>query len=380
VLRGRGRGRRLTSATAILSILLLAPVAATAADDLRDHDRTGTSTPDAPDVMAKWGGRGSEAPVVPDPGQVFVGYDGHLYTKAGWTVGGRHGARYLGEELDSACFTGDRLQDDMQRLAQFAKIIRDSGRTVIFTVAPSKSAVYKKDLPRVMPHGSCDTTGIAAQDRILDNFTDPSYLPTRPYLSRLMDSGEPAYWRLDSHWTTVGSTRWGHAVARRLDPAVAASQRYKETERTHIPDIAFVVGNMSIHESEEARATVTKVRSRPTSGSPKYNVEALSGFDLSWTSRPKRGFKPRAKTWPGHTLLLGDSFTYVGMESLIPLFRHGRYMWTGHVDTDDLIDAVAASDPVVIEVAQRYVANSLLAYPSTQAQLALTLARAGRPD
>ena len=162
-----------------------------------------------PDTASKWGGLGSEDPVLRSDENTFTGYDGATYSRAGWTVKGRRGAVYLGEEFDSACLTGDRFGQALGRLAQFARVIRASGRTVIFTVAPSKSAVYKKDLPTSMPHGSCDAQGIAAQDRVLDTFSDPSYIPLRKQMATMMDRGTPAYWRLDSHWTTVGSTRWG---------------------------------------------------------------------------------------------------------------------------------------------------------------------------
>lgn len=321
--------------------------------------------------MAKFGGRGSEEPVVASAENTFVGYNGRTYQRAGWTVRGRHGAVYLGEEFDSACLTGTEFGDALDRVARFVKIIRASGRKVVFTVAPSKSAVYKQDLPKNLPHGICDEQGIAAQDQALDTFSDRSYVGMRKPLAGLMARGVPVYWRLDSHWTTLGSTRWGQAVAQRLDPAIAKIQRYRKTTRRHIPDIAYVLGNMSTHEKEQARATVTKVRSRADAGSPGYNVETLTGFDLRWSSLPKK------KVWPGHTLLLGDSFTYLGMESLIPLFRHGRFMWTGHVDNGDLIQAVTQSDTVVIEVAQRYVPTSQLGDPSIQLQLALALATSG---
>jgi len=366
------RGRRLAIAVAALSITLL-PVTATAADRRDDDTNRDGATQPYRDAAAKFGGRGSEGPVVPDPTSLFLGYDGGIYSKAGWTVKGRRGAVYLGEEFDSACLTGDKFKHSLKRVANFAKIIRSSGRRVIFTVAPSKSAVYKRDLPlaKRMPHGSCDADGIKAQDKVLDTFKDPSYINLRSFLADQMKAKIPVYWTLDSHWTTLGSTQWGQAVAYTLDPAIQKRQRYKKTRRTHIPDIAYVIGNMNVHETQKALRTVTKVTSTPDPGSPPYSVKTLTGFDLSWTTTPQR------KVWPGRTLLMGDSFTYLGMESLIPLFNHGRFMWTGHVDNTDLIQGIVESDTVVIEVAQRYVATSLLGDPATQ--LALTLALAASP-
>ena len=310
-------------------------------------------------------------PPLPPLPNLFLGYNGGIYDGSGWTVRGRHGTVYLGEEFDSACMTGDRFDTELSQIARFAQLIRQSGSRVIFTVTPSKTAVNKRDLPKQMPHGDCDKQGIAAQDKILDSFTDPSYLPIRKTLERLTAAKYPVYWKLDSHWTTLGSTLWGHAVAQELNPAIAKVQRYKKAKRTHVPDIAYVTGQTGVTESEVALKTKTKVRT--TYAAPGYSYKKLTGFDISWTNRPKK------KTWPGQTLLLGDSFTYLGMESLIPLFRSGRYMWLGHVDNLAVVQAVAESDTVVIEVAQRYVANSGLGDPLVQAQLVAALLAAPRP-
>jgi hypothetical protein len=132
-----------------------------------------------------------------------------------------------------------------------------------------------------------------------------------------------------------------------------------------VPDIAYVVGRTDIEETEEARLTRTRVRT--TFEAPGYRYDTLTGFDISWSNRPAR------KTWPGRTLLLGDSFTYLGMESLVPLFRQARFMWLGHVNNVDIVRAVTESDTVVIEVAQRYVANSWLADPLVDTLLGVAL-------
>lgn len=345
---------------------LLVPLSAVASDDA-GRDRSPTPYPD---TAAKFGGRGTEEAVIPPLDRMFIGYDGWIYTRAGWTVKGQHGTVYLGEEFDSACVTGDNFDDALDRIGTFVKMIRASGRRVIFTITPSKTAINKRDLPVAMPHGDCDVNGIRAQDQILDSYQDASFIPIRSTLERLTAQKVPVYWKLDSHWTTVASTMWGQTVAQHLDPRIAKFQRYKLSTRTHVPDIAYVIGQQGVYETEQARLTKTKVRTE--FAPPGYHHVNLTGFDLNWTNRPKK------KTWPGKTLLLGDSFTYLGMESLIPLFRNGRYMWIGHVDNSDIVDAVAESDTVIIEVAQRYVATSWLGDPGVQAQLALALAAAPR--
>ena len=360
----RTPGWRVAAALVLLPTLLAVGVAS--ADP-------GPSTPSAPEAADRWGGRGLEGPILPrDDKNQFLGQDGQLHDSAGWTVRGRRGTVYLGEEFDSACYHGGtKLEQAMGRLARFARLIENSGRRVVFTVPPGKSAVNKRDLPRRLPHGACDADGLAAQDRVLDTFTDRNYLPMRSRLKALADRRAQAYWDLDSHWTTVGSTRWGQSLAKALDPRVARLQRYRAGTRTHVPDIAFLIGQQDVYETAPARLTKTRVRVSPARGSVAYDVETLTGYDLSWQTSPV------SRTWPGRTLLLGDSFTYVGMESLMPLFQHGRFMWIGHTGTDAMIQAVIESDTVVVEVVQRYVPSSLVTKPATQLQLALALTTAG---
>src|SRR4051794_23033127 len=106
-------GRRTAAAVAVISALLLLPVHVSA-----------TGAGGNPVLPVPRAGD----PVIPDipglPGSdptTFVGWDGQVYDKSGWTVAGKHGSRYLGEEFDSACYTGDRLSQDMARMAKFAQ-------------------------------------------------------------------------------------------------------------------------------------------------------------------------------------------------------------------------------------------------------------------
>ena len=101
---------------------------------------------------------------------------------------------------------------------------------------------------------------------------------------------------------------------------------------------------------------------------------ASGADDFRWISRPAR------KTWPGHTLLLGDSFTMVGLDSLAPLFRHGRFLWNKNNNEEVIAAAVAASDTVVIEVYQTFLGGSPLGSISVAqgAQEGAAPARAGR--
>ena len=75
----------------------------------------------------------------------------------------------------------------------------------------------------------------------------------------------------------------------------------------------------------------------------------------------------------GNTLLLGDSFTYRGLSVLMPLFRHGRFLWIDAVHNNELLAAIPKADTVVIEIVQRYVGVSMLVQDSFRQQVTQAL-------
>jgi alginate O-acetyltransferase complex protein AlgJ len=286
----------------------------------------------------------------------FVGIDGQVHEAAPWTVQGRHHTLYFGQDLDVACMYGGRLEKQFTRLAKVAQVIASSGRQVVFTVAPNKASVNKRDLRKVpLPHGRCTRQGLAAQDRLLDGFEDPHYLSMRRSLADLADRRVPVYWRMDTHWTTLGNTRWAEEIARGLDPALERRQTYEPGVRTINPDVAYFKGDRETRETAPARLTTTPVKVRTAPGSDEFDVTLGITADHSWNTRPEH------LTWPGRTLLVGDSFTYVTLESLRPLFRHGRFLWAARIPNDTIIRAIRRADTVVLEVLQRWLAISPLA-------------------
>ena len=78
-------------------------------------------------------------------------------------------------------------------------------------------------------------------------------------------------------------------------------------------------------------------------------------FDHSWVSRPAR------LTWPGDTLVVGDSFGIHVLENLRPLFRRGRFMWVNHTGAEAVVDAIRDAETVVLEVYQTGAGESVMA-------------------
>ena len=78
---------------------------------------------------------------------------------------------------------------------------------------------------------------------------------------------------------------------------------------------------------------------------------------------------------PGRTLLIGDSFSYAGIDLAMPLFERGAFAWFQYFDTAALARQIRASDTVVVEVSQRTLTHSSVATAAFVDQVEAALAR-----
>ena len=292
--------------------------------------------------------------------ETFIGIDGLSHLVSPVAIPGKDGYIYIGADFDTACAFGAHLRPAMTRLSRLANILEKAGKRVFFTVAPNKSVVLKGKLPTDPPQGACSRRGMNVQAKLLDRYKDPRYIPIR---EALVGAPHP-YWRTDSHWNTIGTTVFAQHLALALDPTLARQQSYRKTKRTQLGDLSHYVPGVGA-ETEVARVPNNGVRTKPTRGSAAYDpsLEAVH-TELSWTSKPVR------RTYPGRTLILGDSFTYVASEALTNLFRRGRFMWVGFQDSiEEYSSAIKEADTVVFSVVQRYATITPLADRAFQDEL-----------
>lgn len=274
----------------------------------------------------------------------FQGIDGLTYPSAPTVVDTPSGL-FFGPDFDLACMYGADA-GPMKQMSRLARLIERSGRRVIWTGAPSKTSVLFDELSAAdLPHGSCDWTGQRAQDRTIDRYQDPNYLPIRKTLT---ESRHQVYWRTDPHWTTVGGSIWARAIAAELDPRLGREQRYSYGTETAV-GLFNSLRDIEVAETVETAMPAGRVHTRTA----KNSVQQWAGYptgvsDYAWNSRPAK------RTWPGRTLVFGDSFSFYALPNLLPLFRHGRWMWLGVVDLDDAAAAIKDADTVILEVYQSF--------------------------
>jgi alginate O-acetyltransferase complex protein AlgJ len=290
-------------------------------------------------------GEGDPYRVEPPTG-TFTGIDGILYNSAPQVVDGLGGELFYGPDFDVACGVGAGYISSMRAMTKLAKVIEKSGRQAIWTGAPSKTSVLSDSLDvSQLPHGRCDRRGLREQRKLIDSYDDPNFLSL---IGKLSDDPRQVYWRTDPHWTSVGGAVSAKSVAGHLDRRLGKRQRYTLGTETRM-------GLFSIWRGEDTPETLqtalpaTAVRSRTA----RKSVEDYTGYpaivlDHSWTSSPVR------RTWPGHTLLLGDSMMLLALANMRPVFRHGRYMWVEHMRIEDVVAAIVKADTVVLEVLQTF--------------------------
>lgn len=293
----------------------------------------------------------------------FIGFDGQQYAHQPTAVEGRDGALFIGEDFDYACLTGGAgFRLGVKHLKSVVRTIEQSGRRVVFAVAPNKSTILRRDLPRPLPQGSCARRSMLQQTRILDQLArQPGFVPTYRALRRANPSSP--YWKTDAHWNTVGASVFAMQVAKQLDPQLATAQSYARSTRTYLGDLEQWLPDPQ-PETAPARLPTNGVKTRPGQGSTPFDG-TFQTFqpDYSWVSTPMR------RTWPGRTLLLGDSFTYTAMEPLQNLFHQGRFLWVGLASTKTLVDAIRDADTVVITIVQRFMTVSPLLGKEARAAL-----------
>lgn len=284
----------------------------------------------------------------------FVGADGRTHAYAPKVVFGRRGELFFGPEFNAACAYGPNYAASVKPIARIARAIENSGRKAIWTLAPAKVTVFPDRIrTRHLPHKRCDKVGLKEQARVMRTYDDPRYLPL---VDALASSSHQTYYKTDAHWSTVGGSVFAKQLAKRLSKPVAKAQRFRYgTEQWQ----GMLSSMRDVYEPETAelatprtgQVTVTESAASPWPGWPAFT------YRHSWRSTKS------AATYPGRTLLVGDSFTMFALENLRPMFRNGRWLWYAGVDLDEVIDAIVESDTVVLELYQTFTAGTSITDP-----------------
>ncbi|WP_344952449.1 alginate O-acetyltransferase AlgX-related protein [Sphaerisporangium flaviroseum] len=262
-------------------------------------------------------------------------------------VEGRDGWLYFGDDVTEACRPRRPVADTLERLRRLAEIVRGSGRRFLVTVAPDKTTVYPHRLPERFPGQSCLGERKREFWAALRMARLPGYVDLRGPLERTQrDSGAPAYWRTDSHWTERSAGLYGAELARALDPGLSRHTRLVRTGRAvRDGDLGGLLGvprEETVERWRLDRDGVRRLRQDDRELPVSFRTANASG---------------RASLYRPRTLLIGDSFTRNSLPWVLPYFADLTYLRSdapATVGADQVAWEVARSETVVVEIVERH--------------------------
>ncbi|GAA0982534.1 hypothetical protein GCM10009555_052610 [Acrocarpospora macrocephala] len=262
-------------------------------------------------------------------------------------IEGRDGWLYFGDDVTEACRPRWSIAETLDRLRRLAEIVRKSGRRFLFTVAPDKTTISPNRLPESFPGQDCLRKRKQEFWAALRAAHLPGYVDLRGPLERAqLESGTPAYWRTDSHWTEHSAGLYGIELARTLHPGLSRHTRLvKVGQMARKGDLGGLLGaprEEIIDRWRLVRDGVQQLR--------KDDRELPASFSIANASDRAPLFQPRS-------LLIGDSFTRNSLPWVLPYFADLTYLRSDAPATagpDHVAHKMAQSETVVLEIVERY--------------------------
>jgi hypothetical protein len=264
-------------------------------------------------------------------------------------VVGKDGWLYIGQDYENPCKPVRTLDEIFERIARLERMVTQSGRRFVFTIAPDKSTIVPQYLPDTIVGEDCATARKRDFWKRLEADTPASYFDLRAPLRRQQDAdGEPIYLKIDTHWGLHGAAVYAEQLAKALDPAIWEGTRvtYLGTTNRGSGDLARLLGDEDRREPRTAwgveRPGVEGNFDDVSLGNgPVQVVNTTTGVAL---------FKPR-------TALLGDSFTDASFRAVYSLFADLVRVSNERTPGSQAAQAVAGAEVVIFEVVERNIVS-----------------------
>jgi hypothetical protein len=296
---------------------------------------------------------------------------------------GTDGWLYLGGDVAAPCQPQMTVRQVLDRLGRLARAVQRSGRRFVFTVAPDKSTIWPANLP--VNYLGKDCAG-ARKDEFwsaLRADPPPGYFDMRAAIeARQVETGQPQYWRNDTHWGQWAAATYAVELAQKVDPtgfAVLPPISCPGTV-THIGDLSVYAGAPS---ADTMPACQIDTPGRPVTGA----LVAPEGLALpSFGGTPAR-VSARYAAGTGqdpvraNTLLLGDSFSINARPYVLPLFVRLTVLHNeqSRYNPREVANAMVRADVVAYEIVERSVVRGATPLLSDASLAAVERALAAHP-
>jgi alginate O-acetyltransferase complex protein AlgJ len=296
---------------------------------------------------------------------------------------------YLAGDFWSACNPKLSLPAVIDGLRRLHTAIEASGRKLVISVVPDKSTAVPQYLPESFAFKNCSEKprGEFWQEIVASKV--PFVDVREPLAEAERAARHPMYLKLNTHWNMQGAAVWTKSVLAALDQRLI--------ERMTIPGVdqgapssesSFVAGRVI-----DARGDLTVLLGAPRTEPDRQITLRRKGVTLSSDGVHLKGNVPPESTaqaetpitteasttaaplYPGHTLILGDSFYAVARSLFAPFMSTltaGFVLADPAKITQNIIDA----DTVVLEVVERHLSSGFvpLIQPDALAELEKSLA------
>jgi alginate O-acetyltransferase complex protein AlgJ len=298
---------------------------------------------------------------------------------------------YLADDFSLVCEPKLSLPAVMDGLQRLRSAIEASGRKLVISVIPDKSTAVPQYLPERFPFKNC------SEERRREFWQEiaASKVPFVDLRGPLADAeraaGHPMYLRLNTHWNMQGAAVWSESVLAALDqtliqglaiPGVDEPIPSSESKFVAGPDIE-VQGDLTVMLGTPQKEPTPRIALRRKGVTVSSHGVALPGnvsppIDAQTAGRPvtTEASTTAAPLYPGHTLILGDSFYNIFGRTLFAPFMSNLTALYVLADPARVTQSIIDADTVVLEVVERNLSSGgvLLMQPDALAELERSLA------
>ena len=274
----------------------------------------------------------------PAPNAVLVGEDGWLFER---------------ETIEGLCAPGS-VSPAAKNLIDTVRYLRENGIKAMFTVAPAKFSIHRDHLDPIQAElAACAISNDRdLRDYLLGAGAD-GYFDSWVLFEAIKAEGLDPYFKTDTHFNYLGSTRWIEMLVSTLDPGI-----WEQNAVVDRGQIEFIGNLMTLIGLGQRELVSHLVIDR---GLPRVASEQLHDRFSDEQTATEHFRAPEEVTLPlidGRTLMLKDSFMDIPMPSMAQYFRDLTVTdWRSSDSIDFFVQNALSVDLIVIETSEDALIN-----------------------
>jgi hypothetical protein len=306
-------------------------------------------------------------------------------------IQGKDGWLYFVDDFKYACQPKLSLPIVMNGLQRLRTALEASGRKLVISIIPDKSTADSQNLPESFAFKNCGEEHRREfwQDIVASKL--PFVDVRQPLAAAERAAQHPMYLKLNTHWTMQGAAVWTKSILAALDPRLIEGMAIPGVDEGAPSNESPFVAGPVIDVPGDLTAMLGAPRTEPM---PQIALRR-KGVTLTSDGVPLPGNVPppivvtdtagtpvtteasatAAPLYPGHTLILGDSYYTFARSQFAPFISKLTAVWE-LADPVKITQSIIDADTVVLEVVERILSSGFvpLIQPDALAELERSLA------